>query len=140
VGPSAVTCTIPALDAGSYQLYFTHGSNLDQLALLVSDGNAGVTSCGLAPAQTMDPTAYDQSCVNDWDCVNVAAGDPCSQCNCPTAAIAQSAASQYSRDWQRQAAECPTSGGPNVCDCANIGQPSCVANKCTFGFAATPGK
>jgi hypothetical protein len=85
----------------------------------------------------MDPTAYDQSCVNDWDCVNVASGDPCSQCNCPTAAIASSASSQYAHDWQRQAAEC-TNTAVNVCDCANIGQPSCIANRCSFGFAAAP--
>jgi hypothetical protein len=133
VAPKAVTCTIPALDAGSYQLFFTHGSNLDQIDLLVSDGNAGVTSCGLTPAQAMDPTGYDQSCVNDWDCVNVASGDPCTMCHCPNAAIAQSAASQYQRDWQRQAAEC-TTAPVNVCDCAAIGQPKCVSNKCTFGL------
>jgi hypothetical protein len=67
---------------------------------------------------------YDQSCAADGDCVAVAEGDVCadSLCWCPSQAINQRALSQYQTDVGGRAR--------NVCDCALLGVPRCVAATC----------
>jgi len=76
--------------------------------------------CGISPS------SYDQSCAVDADCVPVYGGPVCGmECFCPGAAINKNAQAQYEADMAKLITH------PNVCSCAMIPTPRCVANVCT---------
>ena len=83
-------------------------------------------------AQTCGPihaSDYDQSCVENIDCVVVWEGDSCQgqQCTCPNAAISARSGMQYQADLARKI---PTT--PSVCSCPAIHAPVCNQGKCAL--------
>jgi hypothetical protein len=127
-----IDCTIPSLVSGPYTVFFTHGSELAQFDINASSG--GPTSCALTPAQVLDPSNYDDSCSQDFDCTLVSGGaDPCQACaGCEQIAISSDAADTYENDYALQAAECPmsASSGPVACGCPEQAPPKCINGKC----------
>jgi hypothetical protein len=70
---------------------------------------------------TIAASDFDRSCATDADCRIVTEGDVCALCSCPNAAIAKSAAEEYSAKRQELAATCgPRPAIGCAADCASI--------------------
>jgi hypothetical protein len=124
---AAATCppatTLPYPEDGS-----SEGGVVPDAEMSPSDsGSSPDSNCSIVASN------YDQSCAVDSDCVAVAQGDVCadSLCWCPSQAINQRALSQYETDV----------GGRvrNVCDCALLGVPRCVAATCQIASSTGGG-
>jgi hypothetical protein len=120
-----VSCTLPALAAGTYSLEVSGqgtGVGLPPRTLVVSDSGTA-TSCKLPQGGTtaapIDAASYATSCAIDTDCARATVGDICSPCKCPNAAIATSAADAYAADYRATASQCqPLSSGVACAACA----------------------
>ena len=82
----------------------------------------------------IEPSAYDQSCKVDSDCVAISTGDICSgyDCACPNGAISAGDQARY-----EQAVSSVEPGPGPLCECPALGSARCLESKCTFS-AITP--
>jgi hypothetical protein len=86
-----------------------------------ADASADGSVCG-----TILASSYDQSCMQDTDCVGVASGTFCTNaCQCPNDAINKGAQAQYFADFPNvKGAQCPCVAPFQYCD----------TSKCVHGF------
>ncbi len=99
----------------------------------LGDGTCAIGACPTdadagAPcsAGSIVAASYDQSCASDSDCTAIYAGDLCSSCFCPTAAINQGGLAAY------QAAFAAAQTGPGDCECPEFPPPVCNAGQCVL--------
>jgi hypothetical protein len=91
----------------------------------VYPGSLGV--CARPAGCEIAASSYDQSCRQDADCVPVYQGELCNaECTCPNAAINSGDVARYQADYSASV------NNPNVCDCALLPRPRCVASVCTL--------
>jgi hypothetical protein len=98
----------------------------------VTDSSTGDVGNGCV---NVDVSTYDQSCVQDSDCIDVTTGVLCpDRCQCGGSTINRSEQARY------QAATASITGPP--CHCPAEGIPQCIQSKCTlcpFGPNPPPG-
>lgn len=131
-----VTCAIPPLAAGTYQIVLEGeppSTGLPPRELVISD-DASATSCELLPeGTTADELSVDglaTSCVIDTDCAAVRTGDPCAVCACPNAAIATSELPFYGYQARPLTAACARPESPPACAPCPTTTATCVAGTC----------
>jgi hypothetical protein len=77
----------------------------------------------------MSTASYDRACKADNDCTLVFAGDVCSPCACPNAAISQSAQASYAKELASRKETCEPSRVTCFCPAAEVfcNQGTCAA-------------
>jgi hypothetical protein len=85
--------------------------------------------CGGHADTTMSTASYARACAADNDCALVFAGDVCSACTCPNAAIAQSAQASYAKEQASRKETCEPSRVSCFCEAAEAfcNQGTCAA-------------
>lgn len=92
--------------------------------------------CGGHANTTMSTASYDRSCATDNDCAVVYAGDVCSDCNCPNAAISRTAEASYAKELASRERACEPSRVSCFCNfsaafCNQGTCATCDRNDCT---------
>lgn len=134
-GVPRVTCTIPALPAGTYAVAIQGETPSIGRAprTLVVTAEATDTSCTLSdgnvPPSPLDLGKYADDCLVDDDCTRVSA-NLCAPCFCPNDAIAARDKSRYDADARALSAQCPPNTSDIACAACYDRKAICKAGKC----------
>lgn len=134
-GLPRVTCTIPALPAGTYAVTIQGEKPSIGRAprTLVVSADATETSCSLSEGGVSPPpldlSKYDDDCKVDDDCTRVSS-NLCMPCFCPDDAVAVSAKAQYEADARALTAQCLPGSGDVACAACYDRKAICNAGRC----------
>lgn len=123
-----VTCAIPPLAAGTYQVKLETVEMPTMTRELVVAAT-GETSCKVDPnVKPMDPSAFARDCAQVSDCALVTT-DTCGVCTCQNGAIAKSELPRYQAEQRARWSSCEWLAGGVACKCATSTL-ACVNNQC----------
>jgi hypothetical protein len=123
-----VTCAIPPLAAGTYEVKL-ETVNMPTVTRELVVAPTGATSCTVDPnVKPMDPSAYARSCTEVSDCALVTT-DTCGTCACQNAAIAKSELPRWESEQRQRWSSCEWLAGGVACKCASSTL-ACVNNQC----------